>query len=140
MTGNDFMAFILRSPLHGLFSSNMMVVTLTGCKTGRRISLPVGYYRDGNILWTITRRNRTWWRNLRTAAPVTLHLQGKDVAAIAEAVVADECVARQLNDYLNHLPENARSLNIRKEVSGDFNPDDLARAVQERMFVKFRLK
>lgn len=140
MTGNDFVVFLLRSPLHGLFSKNTLVVTLTGRKTGRTISFPVGYLRVGTTLWTITTRSRTWWKNVRTATPVRLRLQGQDVPAIAEAVEAEDLVARQLQDYLGRVPQSAKWFNIRKEGSGAFNVDDLARTVRERMFVKFQLK
>jgi hypothetical protein len=43
VTGNDFMSWFLRSPLHGLLSNGMMLLTVTGRKTGKKYTTPVGY-------------------------------------------------------------------------------------------------
>ena len=32
MNGNDFMAWVLRSPFHGMLSAGMMLITITGTK------------------------------------------------------------------------------------------------------------
>lgn len=63
MTGNDFVKFFLRTPLH-VFMGDLMIITVTGRKTGKKYSTPVGFYREHGILWVLTSRNRTWWRNL----------------------------------------------------------------------------
>lgn len=65
MNGNDFMAWVLRSPLHGMLSNGMMLITITGRKTGKTYTTPVGYYVEGETLWVITSRERKWWRNLQ---------------------------------------------------------------------------
>lgn len=49
MTGNDFVKFFLCPPLH-VFMGNTMRITVTGCKTGKKYSTPVGFYRDGDCL------------------------------------------------------------------------------------------
>ncbi len=84
MNGNDFMAWVLRSPFHGMLSNGMMLITVTGRKTGRKYTTPVGYYRAGEYLWVITSRERTWWKNLRGGAQVGLLLKRKPVTAFAE--------------------------------------------------------
>ena len=35
MKGNDFMVWVLRSPFHGMLSNGMMLITITGRKTGK---------------------------------------------------------------------------------------------------------
>ena len=64
MNGNDFVKIMLKSPLHGLMG-NTMIITVTGRKTGRKIAVPVNYYRDNDALWIITKRSRNWWRNVK---------------------------------------------------------------------------
>jgi len=64
---------------------NTMLITVTGCKTGRQYSTPVGFYREGDTLWVISNRDRTWWRNVKNGANVSLFLNGKTVTAFAEA-------------------------------------------------------
>ena len=41
---------VLRSPLHGLLSRRLLIVTVTGRKTGRRYSNPVGYAQHDGAL------------------------------------------------------------------------------------------
>ncbi len=76
---NPIMTFLLRSPLHSLVSNSMMLISVTGRKSGRRVTLPVSYVRENDTLWVISSRNRQWWRNLLGGAPVTLRLAGQDI-------------------------------------------------------------
>jgi hypothetical protein len=134
MTGNDFVSFFLRTPLHVLLG-NTMLITVTGCKTGRQYSTPVGFYRAGGTLWVMSSRDRTWWRNLRNGAPVTLLLKGKRIRAFAEVELEEEVVQERLLDYFRHVPMAARSLGIRME-NKIANPSDLGRVARDRLFVK----
>jgi deazaflavin-dependent oxidoreductase (nitroreductase family) len=137
MTGNDFVKFFLRTPLY-VFMGNTMLITVTGCKTGVKYSTPVGFYRDGNFLWVISSRDRTWWRNLRGGADVELRIRGKDVKAFAVAILDEEAVATQIMEYVRHIPMSARALDVRVE-NGEPLPEDVARLAKERLFVKIRL-
>jgi len=137
VNGNDFVKFMLRSPLQ-IVMGDTMLVTVKGRKTGKPITLPVNYYRDGNTLWVISNRERTWWRNVCPAAPVTLHLHGRDMKACAEMVSDEKAVAAQMADYVRHLPMSAKPLGIRME-GGIPNCDDSARAAKNRLFIKLQL-
>ena len=134
MTGNDFVTFFLRTPLHVLMGDTMLI-TVTGCKTGRKYSTPVGFYREGDTLWVISSRNRTWWRNLRKGANVSLLLKGKTVNAFAEAEMDDEAVEKHLLDYIRHIPMAAASLGIRMEKQTP-NAEDLTRVARDRLFIR----
>src|SRR5919201_997478 len=72
---NPFVSAILRSPLHGLLSTQLMLLTYTGRKSGKRYTIPVGYARDGETLVVFS--SRSWRRNLRGGAPVEVLLQGR---------------------------------------------------------------
>ncbi|MGE5642713.1 MAG: nitroreductase/quinone reductase family protein, partial [Byssovorax cruenta] len=65
MNGNDFISWVLRSPFHGMLSNSMMLITVTGRKTGKKYTTPVGYFRENGDLLVLTSRDRTWWRNLQ---------------------------------------------------------------------------
>ena len=56
---NPFMKAILRSPLHGMISGSTMIVTVTGRKSGKRISPPANYRRPDPKHRTPSFRNRT---------------------------------------------------------------------------------
>lgn len=138
MNGNDFMAWFLRSPFHGMLSAGMMLITVTGRKTGRKITLPVGYFQDGDSLWILTSRDRNWWKNLQSGANVDLLLKRKHVSGFAELVQNESLVQARLCDYIMHIPQAAKPMNIRVE-NGSPNADDIARASRDRLFVKISL-
>jgi len=49
MNGNNFVKFFLRTPLY-VFMGDTMLIAVTGRKTGKKYTTPVGFYRDGNTL------------------------------------------------------------------------------------------
>ncbi|RIK44500.1 MAG: hypothetical protein DCC55_02215 [Chloroflexi bacterium] len=140
---NPIIALILRSPLHGMLSSGIMVVTYIGRKSGRTISVPVSYVRDdedGNVLWTTSLRKRTWWRNLRGEALVTLRLRGKNRPARAEALEDEDEVADALYYYLTLTPSFAKHFDVALDEEGEPVEEDLVRAAQKRVVVRFNLQ
>ena len=60
MNGNGFMSWVLRSPLHGMLSNGMMLITVTGSKTGKKYTTPVEYFLEDDHLLVMTNRDRTW--------------------------------------------------------------------------------
>lgn len=137
MTGNDFMKWMLRSPFHGVLSNGMMLITVTGRKTGKKYTTPVEYFRENGFLWVMTSRNRTWWRNLRGGAEVTLLLKRRPATAYAETVLDEEVVETQLHNYLQHRPQAAKPLGIRVN-RGILNADDIEHLANDRLFVKIK--
>jgi deazaflavin-dependent oxidoreductase (nitroreductase family) len=82
---------VLRSPLHGLLSQRLLIITVTGRKTGRRYSNPVGYAQhDGALLVGSV---AGWRRNLRPGELVPVRLRGADVLAEAEVITDEERAA-----------------------------------------------
>jgi hypothetical protein len=138
MNGNNFMAWLLRSPFHGMLSKGMMLITVTGRKTKKKYTTPVGYYESDGYLWTITSRNRTWWKNVQGGAEVLLCLKGKDARAFSDIDLDEESIKTRIADFLIYVPRVARSLNIRVENNIP-NAEDIARAAKERLFVRTKL-
>ena len=137
MTGNDFVKFFLRTPLY-IFMGDTMLITVTGRKTGKKYTTPVGFYRDGDSLWVLSSRDRTWWRNVKDGAHVEMRIRGKDTTGLAEAVLDEASVTKQVMEYVLHIPMTAKSLGVRVE-NGEPNPEDAARLAKERLFVKIKL-
>ena len=138
MNGNDFMSWMLRSPLHGILSDGMLLITVTGRKTGKEFSFPVGYYRENGYLWVITSRDRTWWKNLRGGAEVSLLLKRKPVKALADTDLDEKAVEARMYEYVKHVPQAAKSLGIRIQ-NGNANAEDIARTAKDRLFVRLQL-
>ena len=78
--GNRIVALLLRSPLHRLLGGGVMLVTVTGHRSGRRYTTPVQYERSDGELYAVSRRSRSWWRNLRGGAPVVVRVRGGERA------------------------------------------------------------
>ena len=82
---------LLRSPLHGLMGSSIMLITVTGRKTGKRYRLPVGYrFDEDHTIKLFSRKDRVWWRNLQNGQEVTLSIRRRTVRATAIAFVQDD--------------------------------------------------
>ena len=88
---NAVVTTILRSPLHWLLSPGLMLITVTGRKTGRRYTIPVGYHRTDDAIIVIVGEapRKTWWRNYRDAGPIELRLHGKVLHGQAEVLPSD---------------------------------------------------
>jgi len=132
------MSWVLRSPFHGLLSDGMMLITVTGSKTGKKYTTPVGYYREGGDLWVITSRDRTWWKNLRGGADVVLLLARRPVVAFADLVLGEDAVQARMHDYIKHVPRAAKPLGIRVE-NGIVDSEDAARVGKSRLFVRIKV-
>ena len=72
---NPVIKALLGSPLHGLISHELMVLSFTGRKSGKQYAVPVGYLQRGNQLYFSCLAG--WWQNL-PGAPVTVRLRGRD--------------------------------------------------------------
>lgn len=138
MNGNDFMAWVLLSPFHGLLSNGMMIITVTGRKTGKTYTTPVGYYEKGGYLWVITSRDRRWWRNLQDGADVNLLLKHKPVNGFANTELDNKAVETFMYEYINHVPQAAKPMKIHVE-NGMANAEDIARTAKDRLFVRIKL-
>ena len=137
MNGNDFVKFFLRTPLY-IFMGDTMLITVTGRKTGKKYTTPVGFYRDEDTLWILSSRDRTWWRNVQDGAEVEMHIRGKDVSGFAEAILDEEAVTAQVIEYVRHIPMSAKGLGVRVE-NGKPHREDAARLGNERMFVRIKM-
>lgn len=115
-----------------------MLITVTGCKTGKKYTTPVGFYREGDELWILTARDRTWWKNLRGGANVDLLLKRKQASGFAELEQNESTVQARLCDYVRHIPQAARPMGIRVE-NGQANAEDVARTAKDRLFVRIKL-
>jgi deazaflavin-dependent oxidoreductase (nitroreductase family) len=140
---NRVMIALLRSPLHSMLDKNMLVLTYTGRKSGKTYSTPVNFlsFEDaqGEYLLTTSYRQRTWWRNLRGGAPVTLCLHGKDRSATAVAIEDLAAVATGLASYLSQSPSIARYFDVKLDAAGKPVPQDISRAAETRVVIQTRL-
>ena len=88
---NPLIRTILRSPVHWLLSWGLMLITVTGRRSGIRRTFPVGYQRaDDQITVMISEaRRKNWWRNLIEPAAVEMRIKGSVIQGTGVHVPAD---------------------------------------------------
>ena len=136
---NPIVVAILRSPLHGLMSNSVMLLTYRGRRSGRAFTTPISYVRDGEDLLAVASRDHAWWRNLRGGAPVRVRLRGRELRGrgtgrLLEGRAGEEgllCVLRAVPAYRKHWGV---------ELDGDGRPTDpaaIVRIARENAPVRF---
>jgi deazaflavin-dependent oxidoreductase (nitroreductase family) len=120
---NPFVRLLLRSPLHGMLSKSLLLLTFTGRKSGKRYTIPVAYSRQGDVLSVFT--SHTWWKNLRGGAPVQVEMRRIRRTGTAEAISDDvPAIAAQFLADLRAQPMLAKSYHIPLDAAGQ--PDAAA--------------
>ena len=117
---NVFMRRLLRLPFRTPLSRSLMLLSITGRKTGRHYRQPVSYVRDGDTL--LTPGGGTWKLNLREGQPVVLTLEGRAVTARPE-LVRDAAEVVQLLDKM--IVANPRLTSFVPFVGGDGRIDEV---------------
>jgi len=136
---NPVVRTLLRSPMHGVLSKSVMLITFTGKKSGRRYTTPVRYVRLGDVIRCQSSSGTRWWRNLRGGAEVTLRLQGVERRYWANAVEGDrEKIREALKYQLAQFPQDAAYHNIRLNRDGSLVSEDLERAAKDAIVVEAR--
>lgn len=141
---NPLVRFILRSPLHGMMSNSLLIITCCGRKTGREYYLPVQYAQAGNIIYIVPGmpEQKTWWRNLKEAAPVKLILRGQRVAGNAVVLKADtdaEAILEGFGVFLRRFPAMAKVIGIRRAADGSFSNKELQLAAVKAIIIRVEL-
>ena len=124
---NPIAVAILRSPLHGLMSNSVMLLTYRGRRSGRAFTTPISYVRDGEDLLAVASRDHAWWRNLRGGAPVRVRLRGRELRGtgrLLEGRAGEEGLLRMLRA----VPAYRKHWGV--ELDGDGRPTDPAAIVR----------
>ncbi len=141
---NPLVRLVLRSPLHGMLSSTLLLITYRGRKTGREYNLPVQYARDERYIYILPGmpEKKTWWRNFYEVMPVSLTLQGKQISGQAQLLdpqVDPAIITQALVVYLQRFPALARTHQVRRDEQGGFQPDDLRQAASRVHIIRVTL-
>ncbi len=138
---NAGVRLLLRSPMHGLASGKIMVLTITGRRSGRTFAIPLGYVRyRGEILAFTSGRWCAWWKNLGDGAPVVARVRGRRLVVSARAETGGEAVVERLGAFLTKFPSTARRYGVRLGADGRPYAKDLEAAVGEGRAVMVSLE
>jgi deazaflavin-dependent oxidoreductase (nitroreductase family) len=132
---NKTMKVILRSPMHGVVSKTMLLISFTGRKSGKTYTTPVDYSQDGDQVTIFT--HASWWKNLRDEAPVTLRIRGRDLQGVAEPVAEDKAaVAAGLSAHLRKVPSDAKYYGVTLDAQGNPNAEEVEKAAQTAVMIR----
>lgn len=133
---NPIVKFILRVPiLHRFLSVSMMIITVTGTKSGKRYSVPVSFVVDDDRLLVVSFKNRRWWRNVRGGKLVRIRYRGRVKTVTADVAEDDATVAEDLIHYLDPRPQYAKYFGIELDEDGKPITKDVAEAAKKRVMV-----
>ena len=132
------MSALIRSPLHPLLGDSFAVVTVTGRKTGRRISTPINVFRMEAGWMVVSLRTRTWWRNLLDGRTGELRHKGKSFPVTARILNQPDEVKNALRLYFDRYPAYAKYFNVRPDAKGRIPNEDLERVAQERLIIQLK--
>ena len=136
---NPAMRLLLASPLHGLLSDSLLLITYHGAKTSRRYTTPLRYLRDGDAIRCFTSKDTKWWRNLQGGREVRLTIKGRQDAYLAQVMIDQPDVLRaHLAQYLEQFPQDADYHGVGLDEDGKPVSQDLDRVCAESIVVEMR--
>jgi len=132
------MKFVLRSPIHGIVSNKIMLLTFAGRKSGKTYTIPVSYTQKDDTLAIFT--NHVWSRNLVDNAPVTLRLRGRQRKATVYLNTDDvEQIAPVLTVHLRDKPTDAPIHKVTYDETGEPVAAEVRRAAGNVRMIGFKL-
>jgi len=143
MTGlNSVVIWVLRSPFHYPLSLGLMLLTVTGRRSGRRYTIPVGYQRSGEsfvVLVSKARRKR-WWRNYLTPGPVELRVRGQTLGGQACCVPSGSEEFREaLDSTFRRYSALSRQFGISYDSRFGLTPEQQTKLAEDAAVVKITL-
>lgn len=92
---------VLRSRLHPVLSSRLMLLTYTGARTGRQYAIPIAFYSwEAAEVWAFGARTG-WISNLRDGRTVRLRIRGREISAHPTVVEDRESVADLVQELVH---------------------------------------
>jgi len=135
---NQAMKLVLRSPVHGMVSKSILLITFTGRKSRKTYTTPVSYSQNDGQVTIFT--HATWWKNLRSGAPVTLRIRGQELQGLAEPVAEDkQAVAAGLTAHLQKVPSDAGFYGVTFDDHRNPRAEEVEQAAQAVVMIRVRL-
>lgn len=124
---NVVMRRLLSLPFPTPLSARLMLLTVTGRRTGKVYRQPISYVRNGDTL--LTPGGGRWKLNLEPGRPVSLRIRGKDQPAVPTVIDDIDEIERLLTIIVNGNPAAGKFMPISVDDNGHVNAEQLQRAV-----------
>ncbi len=135
------MRAMLQSPMHGFGSKALCLLTFRGRKSGRELTTPLSFVRDGDIVRLLTSQQTQWWKNfVGEPADVEVEIARTVYHGRAESILTDGDRLRDgVRQFLTALPRDAVVYGIK--LDGDRRPreSDIERAAGHVVLVEIKL-
>src|SRR5260370_10225253 len=95
---NPVTRFMLATPLHGVMSSRLVLLSFTVRKTGRSYTTPVSYVQEGSSL--LVPGGGPWWKNLGSGRAAQVRLRGVWTSVTPELVSEPVALAEVMRRML----------------------------------------
>ncbi len=129
---NPTLKFLLYSPLHGLLSKRLIVLSFQGRKSGKPYSVVVGYHAEGDTLLVTTQAR--WAKNLGGGAPIHVRLRGRKRSGTAQLITDIDALSAAYATLLSGAPELGRFIGVSVDSAGTPVAAEVADA-QQRGYV-----
>jgi hypothetical protein len=130
---------VLQSRFHPLFSKYIMLLEVTGRRTGRRYLIPVGRHEDHGV-YTVS-VSGGWRHNLIDGAPVAVVVDGRARTGLIEVVRDADEVARTFKMLSDRYgPKKASLIGLKINVSRSPTVEEVRSAVSHRWIARIRLE
>lgn len=138
---NPVMRGLLHSPVHGIISQNIGILHFTGRKSGRALSTPLSFTREGNLVRLLSNQNTRWWHNFRGSdAPVQVELAREAYPGTARLFEGDSAELREgVVKFLTALPRDAAIYGIKLDKNKVPVEASLAAAAPQLILVEITL-
>ena len=137
---NPVMRGLLRSPFHGITSHNIGILYFTGRKSGRKLSTPLSYTREGNTVRLLSNQSTRWWLNFREGAKVEMEIARQRHSGTAILLEGDsEALRTGVRRFIRALPRDAKVYGLKLDANGEVVESSLADIAEQLILVEIQL-
>ena len=138
---NPVMRGLLRSHLHGIASHNIGIVHFSGRKSGRKLSTPLSYTREGNIVRLLSNQSTRWWLNFRgDGVKVEMEIARQRYPGTAVLLEGDSQALREgVRRFIRALPRDAKVYSLELDTNREVVETSLAKIADQLILVEIRL-
>ncbi len=138
---NPVMRTLLRSPLHRITSDNIGIVHFSGRKSGRKLSTPLSYTREGNTVRLLSNRSTRWWLNFRgDDVKVEMEIARQRYPGTAVLLEGDsEALRDGVRRFIHALPRDAKVYGLQLDANREVVEASLAAIAEQLIVVEIRL-
>jgi hypothetical protein len=138
---NPVMRSLLRSPLHGITSDNIGIVHFYGRKSGRKLSTPLSYTREGNTVRLLSNRSTRWWLNFQgDDVKVEMEIARQRYPGTAVLLEGDsEALRDGVRRFIHALPRDAKVYGLELDANREVVEASLAPMAEQLIVVEIRL-